>query len=173
MVVVMQELDLARACEVLTEALRAYVRATPGTLLSIDRLDPQLAAQAAVEIPDLLLHVVGPSRDSETPLQFVAEVAAMPLGRATEATLRHYAHLGVGEFLHLGGGPAGAEWFVLRHHRDGRRELPADGVLHSEEFPGLWIDVPALLRADGVALQAAVHAGVATADHAAFCRRLH
>ena len=45
------------------------------------------------------------------------------------------------------------------------------GVARSRVFPGLWIDVPALL-ARGRRLCAAVQEGLASPGHAAFVKRL-
>ena len=49
---------------------------------------------------------------------------------------------------------------------------PADGLLKSRRFPGLWLDAAALLRGDPVGVIAAVEAGCATPEHAAFARRV-
>ena len=67
---------------------------------------------------------------------------------------------------------AEVDWFASC---DGRYErLPVDdmGAIRSRVFPGLWLDVPALLRGDRLALRAAVERGVAAPDHAAFVARL-
>jgi Uma2 family endonuclease len=48
----------------------------------------------------------------------------------------------------------------------------ADGIWRSQAFPGLWLNVDALLRLDGVALIESLEAGFKTPDHAAFTRRL-
>jgi hypothetical protein len=45
-------------------------------------------------------------------------------------------------------------------------------LLKSRAFPGLWLDVDALLRGDLLALRSAVERGVACAEHAAFVTRL-
>ena len=48
----------------------------------------------------------------------------------------------------------------------------ADGIVRSRGFPGLWLDVEALLRGDRLALRGTVAHGVATPEHAAFAARL-
>jgi Uma2 family endonuclease len=48
----------------------------------------------------------------------------------------------------------------------------AQGVIHSVVFPGLWLDVPALLGGDMARVLATVQRGLESADHAAFIARL-
>ena len=67
---------------------------------------------------------------------------------------------------------AAVDWFALRGGVYERLAANAHGVLRSEVFPGLWLDVPALLRGDTAAMRAAVLRGTATAEHAAFRARL-
>ncbi len=64
------------------------------------------------------------------------------------------------------------DWYV---NRDGRFEplpLSADGIVRSEVFPGLWLDVAALVRNDRKAVQAALQQGLDSAEHAEFVARL-
>ena len=58
--------------------------------------------------------------------------------------------------------------------RGGHEPLVPDrsGILRSDVFPGLGLDVPALLRGDAAGLQAAVSAGIGTPEHEALVRRL-
>jgi hypothetical protein len=59
--------------------------------------------------------------------------------------------------------------------RGGRYEaLPRDnqGWYRSETFPGLWLDVAALLRGDLPRVLAVLQQGMASDDHAAFVARL-
>ena len=52
--------------------------------------------------------------------------------------------------------------------------LPPDeqGVVRSEVFPGLWLDVPALLRGDLPAVFATLQHGLGSPGHAGFVARL-
>jgi len=64
-------------------------------------------------------------------------------------------------------------WFVLR----GRRFVPlapdkADGLLKSQTFPGLWLDAPALIRRDLLAVLSALTRGVQSPEHAKFVKQL-
>jgi hypothetical protein len=64
------------------------------------------------------------------------------------------------------------DWFVLEHGAYVRQQPDADGCVQSRVFPGLRLDVPALLCFDLVALRAAVGHGVKDPAHAAFVQRL-
>ena len=52
------------------------------------------------------------------------------------------------------------------------RVAPDGGVLRSETFPGLWLDLEGLLAGDDPAMRAVLLAGVETSEHAAFCTAL-
>jgi Uma2 family endonuclease len=83
-----------------------------------------------------------------------------------------YERFGIREYV-LWRVPDGAlDWFVLRNGQYDRLQAGADGLIRSEAFPGLWLDVAALLRGDGLAVAAAVQNGIASTEHAAFVRRL-
>jgi Uma2 family endonuclease len=53
-------------------------------------------------------------------------------------------------------------------------DFPADpdGVWRSKVFPGLWLNVDALLRLDGAALLMTLEQGLKTPEHAAFVQKL-
>jgi hypothetical protein len=65
------------------------------------------------------------------------------------------------------------DWFVLREGEYVSNQLVTDGLLRSQVFPGLWLDVDALLRGDLSAVLAAVTRGTCSPEHAAFVRRLN
>lgn len=48
----------------------------------------------------------------------------------------------------------------------------ADGLLKSVTFPGLWLDVAALLAGNGRTVFEALQKGLATPEHAAFEAKL-
>jgi len=65
------------------------------------------------------------------------------------------------------------------YHRNGVREgeyqplLPDDaGVLRSEVFPGLWLDVPALIADKLANLLATLQSGLSSAEHTTFIAQL-
>ncbi len=68
---------------------------------------------------------------------------------------------------------AEVDWFAFRSGQFLRLDPdPADGLLKSETFPGLWLDAAALVRRDLAAVLAALGRGLASPGHAAFVRRL-
>ncbi|MDX1968967.1 MAG: Uma2 family endonuclease [Planctomycetaceae bacterium] len=63
-------------------------------------------------------------------------------------------------------------WFVLQEGEYHRVSPDADGVIHSRVYPGLWLDVTALLKGDLARVLAVVQQGVASPEHAEFVARL-
>jgi hypothetical protein len=53
-----------------------------------------------------------------------------------------------------------------------QQEAPSDGILRSEVFPGLWLDMAAFWAGDGAKMLAALNAGLASGDHQEFVERL-
>jgi Uma2 family endonuclease len=163
---------------VLAAWLSAYALATPGVEYAVDpsmRLDLDNEPQ-----PDLLLRVAGASGSSRIdadgylagPPELVVEVAASSVSYDLHQKLHVYRRDGVREYLVLRAEDAEVDWFALRGGAYERLVPDAAGVLRSEAFPGLWLDVPALLRGDAAALVRAVEEGVRTPEHAAFRRGL-
>jgi Uma2 family endonuclease len=79
-----------------------------------------------------------------------------------------YRRNGVREYLAWITGERRVVWWQLR---DGQYvEIAADtnGCLSSGVFPGLWLDVPALLRGDSKTVLATLRRGVDSPEHVAF-----
>jgi Uma2 family endonuclease len=49
---------------------------------------------------------------------------------------------------------------------------PADGILRSQVFPGLWLDVPALLTGDMARVLQVLRQGLDSSEHASFVQEL-
>jgi Uma2 family endonuclease len=158
--------------------LVAYCARTPGTGTGTEatlRLDQDNEPQ-----PDLLLRVAtsaGTSRvDADDYLQgapeLVVEIAATSVSYDLHQKLEVYRRNGVREYLVYRPTEAAVDWFHMREGRYHPIAPGSDGVLRSLVFPGLWLEVRALLRSNAAALLAAVAAGTATAEHASFCLRL-
>ena len=106
------------------------------------------------------------------PPAWVAEIAASSVSIDLHGKLNAYRRNGVREYLVWRTEDQAVDWFALR---EGRYDpLPADaaGVIRSEQFPGLWLDVAALLRGDLPGLFKVVDDGVASGEHAGFLGRL-
>lgn len=118
--------------------------------------------------PDLLLRKVasrgGQSRIDEDGYiegapELVVEVAASTVSYDLHDKLEVYREFGVREYVVYRVEDGEIDWLVLR---DGRyeRAVVSNGTFRSEVFPGLWLDVEAVLRGDRTALRGAVIRGV-------------
>ncbi|MEM1013514.1 MAG: Uma2 family endonuclease [Planctomycetota bacterium] len=105
--------------------------------------------------------------------ELVGEVAASTASIDLNAKLHAYQRNNVREYVVV---LTEEETPQVRYHvlTNGRFELlePEDGLFKSRVFPGLWLDGKALLAGDLPKLAAAVEAGCATAEHAAFVEQL-
>ncbi|MBM4059626.1 MAG: Uma2 family endonuclease [Planctomycetes bacterium] len=158
--------------------LTDYVRGTPGTQCCIDasvRLAPRDEPQ-----PDLALFLLPPHGAVRVgadgflvgPPELAVEVAASSVSYDLHQKLAAYEAAGVREYHVLRAEDAEVDWFVLRGGAYARLAPDGEGVLRSEAFPGLWLDVPALLRNEDPGLAAAARAGLQSPGHAAFRARL-
>jgi Uma2 family endonuclease len=86
--------------------------------------------------------------------------------------LRLYQKAGVREYITIEPSEKRIVWRVLEAGAYIPQELPADGILRSRIFPGLWLDVAAFWAGDGARMLAALNAGLATEDHQRFVDRL-
>lgn len=103
---------------------------------------------------------------------WVGEIAASSVSLDMHAKLNVYRRSGVREYLVWRTEDQVVDWFVLREGRYDPRAADERGVLKSEQFPGLWLDVGALLRGDLAGLFRVVDAGVGTEAHGEFLKRL-
>jgi len=164
---------------VLSTWLGIYRMATPG-LISADNATLRLDLDNEPQ-PDLLLclpaAVGGRSRITEDgylegPPELVLEVAASSVSYDLHQKLDVYRRSGVQEYLVHRVEDGEVDWFVLEHGTYERIQPDGEGILSSLVFPGLWLDVSALLRGDLQALRAVVERGLADPEHAALSRRL-
>lgn len=86
--------------------------------------------------------------------------------------LRVYRRNGVREYLVWRVPEGRLDWFELTGGVYRPRLAAAAGVVRSTVFPGLWLDVGAMLRGDHSAVLRALHRGLAGPGHAAFASRL-
>lgn len=140
------------------------------------RLDLDNEAQ-----PDLLLRLPpaagGGSRESadgylEGAPELLIEVAASSTSYDLHQKLGVYRRNGVKEYLVHRVEDGELDWFVLENGVYVRQLPDASGCLHSRVFPGLCLDVQALLGEDLASLRRTIDRTVATAEHQAFAARL-
>jgi Uma2 family endonuclease len=127
--------------------------------------------------PDVLLRLLpghggrsqlGPEGYVEGPPELVVEVTASRASYDLHDKLEVYRRSGVREYLVFRVDDAEVDWFVLEGGRYERLPSSAPGTLRGRAFPGLWLDVPALLRGDAAALIEGLDAGLASDEHARF-----
>ncbi|MBM4459211.1 MAG: Uma2 family endonuclease [Chloroflexi bacterium] len=126
------------------------------------RLESRLGGRSQVTADDYL---VGPP-------ELIVEIAASSAAYDLHDKRRVYQRSGVQEYLALQVYEQEATWFALR---EGVYEplLPdAAGILHSEVFPGLWLDVAAFWAGDLAGVLATLQRGLASLEHAAFVAHL-
>ena len=130
--------------------------------------------------PDAFLriapHCGGQSRDDDEyiggPPELIAEISVSSVSYDLHDKLRAYQRNGVREYLVWRVWDSAIDWFALR---EGRFEcLPRTEAGHhqSEVFPGLWLDLAALLRGDVAQVLAVLQQGLASSEHAAFVAKL-
>ncbi len=100
------------------------------------------------------------------------EVAASSVSIDLHAKKNAYRRNAVKEYLAWRVEDQAVDWFELIEGRYDVMPGDAQGRIHSKVFPGLWLDVPALLAGDLPKLFAAVDEGTATENHQAFVERI-
>lgn len=157
--------------------LGVYSTATPGvsgadnttTRLDLDN-EPQ---------PDALLRIEtgGTSTISEdgyiegTP-ELVAEIATSSAAIDLGAKKNAYRRNGVQEYLVWQTFENRLSWFRLQAEEFVLIEPDAEGIIRSSTFPGLWLEVPALLEGNMMQVLNVLQAGIADSAHQAFIQKL-
>ncbi|MGK7888672.1 MAG: Uma2 family endonuclease [Leptolyngbyaceae cyanobacterium] len=156
-----------------------YQALTPGIDSSVEptvRLDLENEPQ-----PDAVLFIeagtggqVSISEDDyiEGAPELVVEIAASSVAIDTGSKKRVYQRNGVQEYVIWQAYENKLDWFGLV---DGEYQLLAadeDGIIRSRVFPGLWLDVEALLTDQMARMLEVVQAGVESAEHQEFVERL-
>jgi Uma2 family endonuclease len=156
-----------------------YAKATAGV---IARISPSIRLDNKNEFqPDCLLRIDVPklrrswvSRDDyiEGAPELVAEVAVSSADYDAHEKRDVYERLGVQEYLLWQVMDGRCDWWTLR---DGRFVLirpRLDGIHASLVFPGLWLDLRALVTGDERKTLASLQRGLRSAEHAAFVKKL-
>lgn len=125
-------------------------------------IDPARGGQARISEDDYI----------ENAPELVAEVASSSVSIDLTTKLQVYRRNGVREYVVWRVLEQAVDWFALRHGQYERLGQDVEGLLCSETFPGLWLDVPALLRGDVAGVLATVQRGLTSPEHSAFVIRL-
>jgi len=159
--------------------LGRYAIETPGVASLIGpsiRLDNRNEFQ-----PDCLLRVKSPglgrsrvSADNyiEGAPELVAEVAVSSSDYDSHEKRDVYERMGVQEYLLWRVLDARLDWWELRDGVYVQLKPRHDGVHCSQVFPGLWLDLRALLASDHRRVTSVLERGLRSAEHTAFAKKL-
>lgn len=104
--------------------------------------------------------------------ELLAEISFTSGARDFGKKFDAYQADGVPEYLVWRTAEQEVHWFALKRKKYVALQPHADGTLRSSAFPGLWLDVPALLAGDLAKVLATLQQGVASPEHAAFVAKL-
>jgi hypothetical protein len=159
--------------------LYSYEVATPG-VEGADNATIRLDLDSEPQ-PDALL-LISPDHGGQSQVdeddyivgapELSAEAAASSVSYDLHVKLPVFRRNGVKEYLVWRVLDAQVDWFSLQHSDYVRLEPDEQGILRSLVFPGLWLDVPALVRFDGRQVLEVLRQGLATPEHAEFVSRL-
>jgi Uma2 family endonuclease len=164
---------------VLAGLLQIYAWATPGTDSDICgslRLDGQNEFQ-----PDVILRIksgplarckVAPDGLFEGSPELAGEIAVSSAGYDLHEKKAVYQRALVREYFVWQVMDAQIHWFVLEEGQYAELKPRPGGVICSRVFPGLWLDVRALLAGEKAELRRTLDKGIKSAEHRTFLRKL-
>ena len=160
--------------------LRVYAAHTPGVQVGDNgsvRLDDENMPQ-----PDAIL-MIEPARGGQATIsdddyiegapELAIEIAASSVSIDLNTKLEVYRRNNVREYIAWRVRDCAVDWFILREGQYIRLQPGVDGIYRSEVFPGLWLDLAALLGSNFARVLDVLRLGLASADHAAFVARLN
>jgi Uma2 family endonuclease len=162
-----------------TTWLGTYEAFTPGTHLGDNgtvRLDGENEFQ-----PDTFLQILpnhgGQCRVShddfiEGAPELVAEVAASSASYDLHDKLEAYERNGVLEYIVWRTWDRVIEWFQLQDGKYVLRSPDEHGIIRSLVFPGLWLDVTAMINSQPAKVLTTLQQGLASREHQEFVARL-
>ncbi len=132
--------------------LMAYEQLHPGEVEAMAGASVLLDDQNE-PIPDVMLYRLNPDPLTEDGYlagapELVVEIAASSRARDLHQKKRAYERNGVLEYIVWRTLDAAIDWFQLREGRYEQRVPDAAGIIASEVFPGLRLDVAAMLAGD-------------------------
>ena len=163
----------------ITYLLKRYAQATPGISCGSNtsvRLDGKNEYQ-----PDALLRIesgklahskVAPDGLLEGGPELVAEIAVSSAAYDLHEKMAVYQRCLVPEYFVWQVMDSQIHWFALEQGDYVELEPRSDGVIRSRIFPGLWLDIRALLAGDEGKVSRVLEKGLRSAEHASFVKRL-
>lgn len=125
-------------------------------------LDPALGGQVQISEDDYI----------EGAPELIAEVAASSASYDLGDKKKAYRRNGVREYIVWQMFENKLDWFILQDDEYVELTPNTDGIIHSRQFPGLWLAVEALLAGDMVQVLAVLQQGLASPEHQAFVQQL-
>jgi Uma2 family endonuclease len=163
----------------LHEFLSRYARATPGTNSTICaslRLDGQNEYQ-----PDTMLRIesgplagsnVAPNGLLEGSPELAAEIAVSSAAYDLHEKKAVYQRSQVREYLVWRVMDAQIHWFALEEGQYVELKPRANGLICSRVFPGLWLEVRALLAGEDDKVLRTLNKGLKSQEHGTFVRKM-
>jgi Uma2 family endonuclease len=102
----------------------------------------------------------------------VVEVTASTASYDLHDKLRAYRRNGVQEYIAWRVLDSAIDWFSLQNDEYVRLEPDEEGMIESRVFPGLWLDVPAMLSGDLAGVLKKLQEGLASTEHTGLLERL-
>jgi Uma2 family endonuclease len=164
---------------IMVTLLGVYRIATPGVRMADNgtlRLDPDNEPQ-----PDIMLRIdadkggasyISADDYVEGAPELVVEISASSASYDLREKRRVYRRNGVREYIVWQIYDGRLDWWALREGEYQPLQPSEAGVIKSEVFPGLWLDVPALLANDPAKMLATLQQGIASEEHAALVAKL-
>lgn len=131
----------------------------PDALLMIS---PNLGGQAQIDLQGYI----------EGPPELIAEIASSSASIDLNDKFRVYRRNGVREYIAWRVLDGAIDWFALRDSEYVSLVPDEKGLIRSVVFPGLWLNVPAMLAGRLDAVLATLHESLSTPEHRQFAARL-
>ncbi len=125
-------------------------------------IDESLGGQARISSDDYI----------EGAPELVAEVAASSAANDLYDKKKAYRRNGVKEYIVWQSLENKLDWFSLQNDEYVSLEPGADGVIKSQVFPGLWLDVQALCAGEMTQVLAVLQNGLNSQEHQVFVQQL-
>ena len=108
----------------------------------------------------------------EGPPDLVAEVAASSVSIDLHVKLDVYQRHQVREYIVWRVLDSALDWFALKDGKFVPKLADASGVIRSDAFPGMWVNVPALLARDATRLWQTLDRGFESPEYLSFAARV-
>lgn len=105
--------------------------------------------------------------------ELIAEISASSASYDLHDKLNAYRRNGVREYVVWRVWDRAIDWFVLRGGSFDKLVPTSDQIYQSEVFPGLWLDIAAVLRNDAGHVLEVLQQGLASSEHVDFVARLN